>query len=216
MNIVFISRCSGKSINRTRRVLDSFTARKGDSTWNGSLTKEALKTVLTELKQGASKTTAIGVYNANSKESLKLIQVIGKRDAFDTHGNAPIRKKKAAKSPIESAPFALRSYLTAIAMLAGLTHDTGKASVGFQNKLRSSSKEHRASAIRHELASVQIASAMLKNGKSWHEAWKDFEASCLRQKTPFSHIDNSIDLVMAMVLTHHRLMGGSIGETDSD
>lgn len=84
--VTFISQCEKKALKRTRRVLDSFANRIGDSTWQTIITQEGLNAVAKLLRKTASKSTAVSCHWIRSRSRSDFLWVVGNKDAFDESG----------------------------------------------------------------------------------------------------------------------------------
>ena len=90
MMVTFISQCEKKSLNKTRRVLDAFTNRIGDNTWQTVITQEGLMAVKKLLRKTASKNTAVSCFWIRSRSRSELVWVVGNKDKFNGEGVVPV------------------------------------------------------------------------------------------------------------------------------
>lgn len=88
--VTFVSQCEKKSLNKTRRVLDSFANRIGDNTWQTVITNEGLNAVKKLLRKTASKNTAVSCFWIRSRSRSELVWVVGNRDKFNSEGVVPV------------------------------------------------------------------------------------------------------------------------------
>ena len=58
MNILLVSECNKAALKESRRILDQFAERRGERTWQTSITYEGLKTLRRLLRKTARKNTA--------------------------------------------------------------------------------------------------------------------------------------------------------------
>ena len=86
MMVTFVSQCQKKALRRTRRVLDTFANRIGDTTWQTIITNEGLRAVQKLLKKTASKNTAVSCHWIRSRSRSELLWIVGNREAFDESG----------------------------------------------------------------------------------------------------------------------------------
>ncbi|MFK5881754.1 MAG: CRISPR-associated endonuclease Cas3'' [Sulfurospirillum sp.] len=86
MMVTFVSQCQKKALKRTRRVLDTFANRIGDTTWQTIITNEGLQAVQKLLKRTASKNTAVSCHWIRSRSRSELLWIVGNREAFDESG----------------------------------------------------------------------------------------------------------------------------------
>lgn len=135
MMVTFVSMCQKKSLNRTRRVLDSFANRIGDNTWQTVITQEGLQAVKKLLRKTASKNTAVSCFWIRSRSRSELVWVVGNKDKFSSEGIVPVNSTNISSQIIET--FNLNAQIIALlASIAGLFHDVGKAMNLFQEKLK--------------------------------------------------------------------------------
>ena len=80
--VTFVSQCQKKALNRTRRVLDAFANRIGDTTWQTVITEDGLIAVKKLLRKTASKNTAIACHWIRSRARSELVWVVGNRSRF--------------------------------------------------------------------------------------------------------------------------------------
>lgn len=90
MFVLFVSQCKKKSLNKTRRVLDTFADRIGDNVWKTVITEDGLLAVKNLLKRTASKNTAVACHLLKTRIRSDLLWVVGNRKEFDENGNIPV------------------------------------------------------------------------------------------------------------------------------
>ena len=90
MMVTFVSQCEKKSLNKTRRVLDTFANRIGDNTWQTVITQEGLLAVKKLLRKTASKNTAVSCFWIRSRSRSQLVWVVGSRERFNSEGIVPV------------------------------------------------------------------------------------------------------------------------------
>ncbi|MBA5248734.1 MAG: type I-F CRISPR-associated helicase Cas3 [Gammaproteobacteria bacterium] len=165
MLVTFISECEKKALKRTRRVLDAFANRIGNNAWQTPITEEGLSAVKKLLKQTASKNTAVSCHQLKSRIRTELLWVVGNRNKFNNEGivavNYTEQDKFIGEFEIENI-----HLIRALAILAALFHDLGKASKAFQKKLKDRSYSD---AIRHEWVSIIILSKFIdgRDDETW-------------------------------------------------
>jgi len=81
--VTFVSQYEKKTLNRARRVLDSFVNRIGDNAWQTVITQERLNAVKKLLRKTASKNTAVSCHWIRSRARSELVWVVGNRDKFN-------------------------------------------------------------------------------------------------------------------------------------
>lgn len=141
MMVIFVSRCEKKALNSTRRVLDAFADRVGDSTWQTVITEDGLAVVKTLLRKNATKNTAVSCHWIRSRSRSDLVWIVGNRNKFNKDGIVPVNttQKNIQHNEWENNWESLPQIKTLTA-IAALFHDWGKSSVLFQKKLVSNSK----------------------------------------------------------------------------
>ena len=217
MHVIFISMCEKNAIKKTRRILDSFANRVGNSTWATPINKESLDTIRSALKKSATRQTAVACYKNEGMMRMKLIWTVGNKSTFGKNGEIAI----ATKTHQSSLPNLLwLNIACSIAKASGLGHDIGKATADFQNKINPEiTSASQSDPIRHELVSTAIVHKML-NGKQWSDAWDDLDADdlCKSNHLPpdktvmpdfVAFIQHGIasyrDAILFCIATHHKL-----------
>lgn len=158
---LLVSQCEGKAFRKTRRVASSFMQRFGTGTWQASLSKEALKIMVTELKRVATNDSSISVYDTSLREPVKIIH-IGNRNRYTADGKFAFSVHKGVEHSGHNQSGLIR-LLSKCCEMAGLLHDIGKGTEQFQNKLNKGVKYDigLADPVRHEVISVLLSSPML-------------------------------------------------------
>ena len=137
MIVTLISQCEKKAIARTQRILDAFANRIGDSVWQTIITEDGLNSLRMQLKQSATKNTAVACHWVRSKKRSELLWIVGNRNKFNDQGFVPVNT--TMKNILHEDWENDWQYLPAIKALVGfsaLLHDLGKASNSFQKKLK--------------------------------------------------------------------------------
>lgn len=167
LTVTFISRCSGDALNRTRRVLDAYAQRVGETTWFASITTEGMESAHAALRRVASRRTAVSCHRMTRK-GADLLWIVGRRRAFSEHGTAPLRTSKNGHSALKRrVPFNGLPRLIALSEYAGLRHDIGKGTRLFLSKITQNQKI--SDPVRHEWLSVHVNRSLAK-GKTFQEA----------------------------------------------
>ena len=209
--------CEKKAKKKTRKVLDSFSNRVGTTTWATPINKESLDTIRSALKRSATRQTAVACYKNEGMMRMKLIWTVGNKSTFGKNGEIAI----ATKIHKANGPFLPWLNIgCSMAKASGKTHDVGKATRDFQDKIDQDIQSlSQSDPIRHELISTAIMHKML-NGKSWDEAWKDLITDDLYKSIHMppnkkdmpdfvSFIQRGIssyrDAMLFCVATHHKL-----------
>ena len=137
MMVIFVSQCEKKALNKTRRVLDAFANRIGDTTWQTVITDEGLTAVKKLLRKSASKNTAVSCHWLRSRSRSELVWIIGNRNKFNAQGIVPVNitQRSIINTQWENDWHYL-PLIKSLTALAALFHDFGKASLCFQEKLQ--------------------------------------------------------------------------------
>lgn len=234
MHVSFISLCKGKASKRTRAILDRYAQRNAAGTWLTPITQEALDSVHEALKAAASKNTAVACYRNVGNSQMALIWTIGRKEAFNIDGVMPVHTRK---KPKQSCPWI--TTVKKVAAAAGLAHDLGKASVHFQNKLRT--PQVVMDATRHEWISMHLLDILLREGvapydsrqgaiTAWENSWEKLRAmgdkpgSAFNRfpqrygeavKSTFGSAQSLHESLLLSVVTHHGLFDPRSGNSDS-
>lgn len=175
MIVTFISECEKKSLKRTRRILDAYANRIGNNAWQTNITEAGLKTVYELLKgntkQGtASKNTAVACHRIATRHRTELLWVVGNKSKFDHAGRVAVNRTKRNLTHFEwENNWHFLDGMGIITTLAGLLHDIGKSSVGFQNKLANHAPL--ADPYRHEWVSLKLIAWLLQGCTSDDEVF---------------------------------------------
>lgn len=216
MMVTFISQCEKNALPKTRRVLDAFADRIGDNTWQTVITEAGLKTVHKMLRQTASKSTAVSCHWIRSRSRSQLLWIVGNRSKFDARGVVPVNYTLDDILPLENDWHHL-PLIKALAALAALLHDMGKATVLFQKKL--ATKNRLGDPVRHEWISCLWLYALVKkcNSQNDDQAWLQAIASgkldeprlrtIIKQQEPkpLEPLPPAAKMVAWLILSHHRL-----------
>lgn len=218
MMVTFVSQCEKKALNKTRRVLDAFANRIGDSTWQTVITNEGLNAVKKLLRKTASKNTAVSCHWLRSRSRSELVWIVGNRNQFNSQGLVPVNttKRNIINVQWENDWYYL-PLIKSLTALAALFHDFGKASMCFQEKLRPDSKnKFLGDPLRHEWISTLLLSAFVNNAKDehWLSQLADGEINHemdkvltrgIQKKLPLADLPPAASLLAWLVVTHHRL-----------
>ncbi|SUA55227.1 CRISPR-associated helicase Cas3, subtype I-F/YPEST [Oligella urethralis] len=161
MNILIISQCNKNALKETRRIVDQFAERTGDRSWQTQITAEGLQTLKRMLRQTARKNTAVACFWMRSRKQTELIWVVGDRSQFNDDGRTPTNRTE--RNILRAKSENQWNYLASIqivSVLGALLHDLGKATVGFDHKLRS--RVRRSDPYRHEWISLCLFKKMIE------------------------------------------------------
>lgn len=218
MHVTFVSQCNKKAIPKTLSILDRYAIRSGRRTWTTPITKEALSEIRAALKRKATRQTAVACFINQGNRAMRLLWIVGNKNAFGTRGEVPIATRKGTI-------ITQNKWLHEALMLtdtAGLTHDLGKMSLAFSSKISPSCKtQNSTDPIRHELISALIVKNML-DGKSWDAAWpkEPLKPSSRMIKGKgrtiptllFDEVQSPREALLFLIATHHHLFDkGSAG-----
>ena len=220
MMVTFVSQCEKKALPKTRRVLDAFANRIGNRTWQTVITLEGLEAVKKLLRKTASKNTAVSCHWIRSRSRSELVWVVGNRSKFDEQGTVPVNTtRKTIMNTQWENDWHYLPLIKALAALAGLFHDWGKASEFFQSKLLNN--QVIGDPLRHEWISLLFLN-MYVNGETdqaWLQRLIDGEIDTaslealgvnktdaeLSKFKPFSKLPDAASMVAWLVVSHHRL-----------
>lgn len=169
MNIVLISQCTKQALKETRRIVDQFAERRGERTWQTSISYAGLDTLRKLLRKTARKNTAVACHWVRAKDHTELLWVVGNSAAFNDVGAVPTdsTSRNVLNSNDENNWHKL-SYMGLLCGLASLLHDVGKSCQAFQQRLHSRSILEK-NRYRHEWVSVRLWQAFV--GQDSDEAW---------------------------------------------
>ncbi|OQX67222.1 MAG: type I-F CRISPR-associated helicase Cas3 [Sorangiineae bacterium NIC37A_2] len=168
MNVLIVSQCEKRALSETRRILDQFAERRGDRTWQTSITQAGLDTLRKLLKKTARKNTSVACHWIRGHDYSELAWIVGDASRFNDQGTVPTNSTgtDVLRSKDENSWQSLED-IQLLAMLGSLFHDFGKASAAFQQKL--TSKVPIADAYRHEWVSLRLFEAFV--GKDSDRDW---------------------------------------------
>ncbi|WP_353661862.1 type I-F CRISPR-associated helicase Cas3f [Hydrogenimonas sp. SS33] len=200
-------------------MLDSFAERIGDNTWQTIITREGLKTVRKLLGETATKNTAVSCHWIRSRNHSELLWIVGSKDRFDQEGRVPVHRTSVGiLERYEENDWLYLQTVQALAAVAALFHDWGKANDLFQKKLKRRSKE--SDPFRHEWISLLLFGAFVSiDPESWTERilndhFDEEEILARLSKKPkelkrisesFAEYPLNVQLVAWLILSHHKL-----------
>lgn len=227
MMVIFTSRSEKKAIYTVRRILDSFADRIGNDTWKTVITQEGLLTVQALLRRTATKSTAVACHWIRSRSHSELVWIVGKRDMFNEEGIVPVHstQKEILHHEWEN-DWQYLPLIKALAAVAALFHDWGKASALFQKKL--DEKTLKMDPFRHEWVSCKLLEALIfaagaeEDDRKWLKVLaegtiktEDIEKNLQidekgngqadMKKLDAAHLPPIAKFLMWLILSHHRL-----------
>ena len=138
MNILLISQCDKRALTETRRILDQFAERRGDRTWQTPITEAGLDTLRKLLRKTARKNTTVACHWIRGRDHSELIWIVGDARRFNLEGAVPtnVTARNVLRKGDENDWHSAQD-IRLLAQLAALLHDLGKATVAFQQRLKS-------------------------------------------------------------------------------
>ena len=234
MNVLLVSQCSKRALTETRRILDQFAERRGERTWQTPITQAGLDTLRKLLRQTARKNTAVACHWIRGRDHSELLWVVGDASQFNDQGAVPTNTttSNVLRTGDENAWHHL-PHITALAALAALLHDLGKATQAFQDKFKNPGL-HERNHYRHEWVSVRLFQAFVgqdddagwlqrladcaapgTDAQAFESLWLNHASGRLlrdgldepqaQQRLPFAHLPPLAQAVAWLVFTHHRL-----------
>lgn len=223
MNVLLISQCSKNALTETRRILDQFAERRGERTWQTSITQQGLDTLRRLLRKTARKNTAVTCHWIRGLDHSEMLWVVGDASQFNAQGAVPTNS--TARNVLrrqDESDWHTGEDIRLLAALAALLHDLGKASRAFQKRLSARAQPER-NQYRHEWVSLRLFQAFV--GEDGDEQWlrrliessAEDDASWLMLQRlrrdgldpetdkPLSHLPPLARALGWLVLTHHRL-----------
>ena len=133
----FIAQCNKRALTETRRILDQFAEAARRTHLANPITQAGLDTVRKLLRQTARKNTAVACHWIHGRDHSELLWVVGDTNQFNDQGAVPTNTtaSNVLRADDENAWHQL-PLMTALAALAALLHDLGKATQAFQDKLK--------------------------------------------------------------------------------
>lgn len=234
MHVVLVSNCEKAALSRTRTIVDRYATRIGDRAWATRITQAALDELWTALKRRASRHTSVACYRSDTTIGLRLVWIVGNRQGYDAHGRFAIATTQGKKE----FPMPFR-HASLVARLAGYTHDFGKASERFQDKLKKSldpkTKDDQASqidVIRHEWLSAWLlrhlldkrepggstidAGALMQAWETMRQRERDRDGPVKTDPPVATPIRSALQAAGWAVCTHHGAMGGELTQRHLD
>jgi CRISPR-associated endonuclease/helicase Cas3 len=227
MIVILNNESEGKAWIRTRRILSKYLPQIGSRSWAGHISEEGLQDLHLALKKAVSKSGSVSCHRVTSRNHLELQWIAGNKKQFDEVGRYSFRTE-TSKPEFDTPLASGRKVMHLVVQLAALLHDIGKATQAFQSKLRG---EYYAEYYRHDLMSFfMLKDRTVKYGddQSWLSDFVDNPSNVFnwnQQNLLVNDPEPSLSgarlheltrntpilfTLLWLVLTHHRLPGGSI------
>lgn len=224
MNVMLVSQCDKRALTETRRILDQFAERRGDRTWQTSITQEGLNTLRKLLRKTARKNTAVACHWIRGLDHSEILWVVGNASRFNPDGATPTNTTRHdVLRRNDENDWLTGEDILLLSTLSALLHDLGKASKSFQNRLTTKTVLER-NQYRHEWVSLRLFQAFVGDARL-DEEWLQRLANPTPQDdarwlSPESlqrdGLDSPVDSPLAgmpplaqaigwLVVTHHRL-----------
>lgn len=195
MMVIFTSQSDKKALKTTRWILDAFAQRIGNDTWQTIITEDGVQQVKSLLRRHATKSMSVSCRWIRSRSRCDLLWIVGDRSRFSEDGTVPVNytSKDIMHGDWENDWVHLPK-IQALAAVAGLLHDWGKANSAFQKKLTSKAKDNKAvDAYRHELISCHLLAGLVDSSgdRESDEGWMSLLSSGKFTKTKLNKYVNA-------------------------
>ena len=222
MNILLVSECNKAALKESRRILDQFAERRGERTWQTSITNDGLKTLRRLLRKTARKNTAVACHWIRGLDHSELLWVVGNSSHFNTDGAVPTNStERDILRLADENDWHTGEVIYLLSAFAALLHDLGKACDAFQKRLKGKPHHDGANLYRHEWVSLRLFQAfvgedddatwlqrILDLGASDSECWlSNLQRDGLDAVTdkPFKKLPPLAAALAWLVVSHHRL-----------
>lgn len=222
MNILLISECNKTALKESRRILDQFAERRGERTWQTSITNEGLKTLRRLLRKTARKNTAVACHWIRGLNNSELLWVVGNSNHFNTQGAVPTNTtERNILRLADENDWHTGEIIYLLSAFAALLHDLGKACNAFQSRLAGKPHHEGANLYRHEWVSLRLFQAFVgkDDDATWlqrmvdlsdtdQKSWlKNLQRDGLDAHTdkPFGCLPPLAAALAWLVVSHHRL-----------
>ncbi|MGF6489167.1 hypothetical protein [Pseudomonas frederiksbergensis] len=206
MHVFLVSACQHKAWSRSRAVLDSYAIRAGERTWVTPITQEELEELKLLLRRKATRQTAVACYSNDGLRRMRLLWIVGSRDAFGPDGHYPVEFTRSLLTPL---PTWLRD-VSLLAQVGGYLHDWGKSGAPFAGMLSAALQGQRSDEpVRHEWVSLCLFREAMSQGfaQAWNGA--SSEAVVCNPGSLKRGICTKLSAAQFLIATHHRLLGAS-------
>ncbi|MBP3780989.1 MAG: type I-F CRISPR-associated helicase Cas3 [Selenomonas sp.] len=223
MMVIFTSQSDKNALKTTRWILDAFANRIGTDTWQTIITEDGLQMVKTLLRRHATKSMSVSCRWIRSRTHSQLLWIVGDKSRFNEEGIVPVNstQKDLAHSEWEN-DWAHLPAIKALAAMAGLLHDWGKANKSFQKLLKKKKdkdgKKTSDEVYRHEWLSCKLLEGLVYQTDTQKDnAWLELlHTGKIPEKKLAEYLKENADKELAvmppaasmlcwLILSHHRL-----------
>src|SRR5690625_2611865 len=135
MQVIIISECTKRALKETRRILDQFAERRGERTWQTTITWEGLRTLRRLLRRTARKNTAVACHWVRGANQTELLWTVGRSQHFNERGAVPTDTSgREILRLSDENDWHTGEIIYLLASFAALIHDLGKACDAFQDR----------------------------------------------------------------------------------
>src|SRR5690625_3236577 len=222
MQVIIISECTKRALKETRRILDQFAERRGERTWQTTITWEGLRTLRRLLRRTARKNTAVACHWVRGANQTELLWTVGRSQHFNERGAVPTDTSgREILRLSDENDWHTGEIIYLLASFAALIHDLGKACDAFQMRLNNKENHEGTNIYRHEWVSLRLFPAfvgqdsdtewltkILDSGGGAHSDWLskvEADGFVSTINPPFETMSPLAVAIGWLVTSHHRL-----------